>query len=321
MRVLIFFCIFFVGISTNIFAKEINAQYIADLFYKMNGDEKNPTKKINHTKGFCTSGKFIVADNINEKINIPILRQKEIQAEIRYSLGGGNPKQSDKTKTRGMSIKLTDAKGEVWDMVMLNTIINFASNKEDFVEFFESKMPTIDGKIDKVRMEKFNNSKVGKKYLDYINTIGVTKSFANTSFFAIHAFGFDTKNGMKNVKIRFEPQNGVIYLSNSELANLGDNYLKDNFIKEVKKYPIKYNMYIDYANEGDPIDDTTAFWNNPRKSDFVGTLIVEKIINDNCNQDVFFPGILPTGIKAPIDELFDLRDQVYAITFGKRQIK
>ncbi|RDU65107.1 hypothetical protein [Helicobacter sp. MIT 14-3879] len=111
--------------TSNIFAdnhnnksNKITAQEIADLFYKVGGDPKDSHRKVNHNKGFCTSGEFIPNKALLKEYNIPILEQDSIPSLVRYSLGGGNPKISDKDKSRGIAIKM-DGK-EPWVLVMSN---------------------------------------------------------------------------------------------------------------------------------------------------------------------------------------------------------
>ncbi len=51
----------------------------------------------------------------------------------------------------------------------------------------------------------------------------------------------------------------------------------------------------------------------------LGNLNVSQYSGNTCNSDVYFPSEIPTGVGAPNDPLFDVRNQAYAITFGKRQ--
>ena len=98
-----------------------------------------------------------------------------------------------------------------------------------------------------------------------------------------------------------------------------DSIAEEDFIAYTKNKPIEYQMYLEFPNKGDAVDDTTALWTGDHKTLLVGTLKVEKYDGEACNQDVYFPSELPSGVEAPIDPLFDLRTPTYAITFGKRQ--
>lgn len=299
---------------------EYDAEKIADVFYALNGDTNNPHKKINHAKGFCAIGEFKPAKNITQKLQIPLLKESSIPAQIRYSLGGGNPQASDKSKPRGIAIKM-EGKSESWELVMLNTEINFAKNPKEFYEFFAMKVPK-NGKVDNKNIQK--RTKEVPSYANfeaYLSKIGITGSVANTLYHSIHTFYFkDSKNGkMLPARFKFVPTNGVAYLTQEELSKLGDDFLASDFKAKVAKKPIEYKLVLVFANTNDKLDDTTALWSGEHKELEIGTLKVSKYNGTDCNGDVFMPGTLPSGIGEPKDPLFGLRDSTYAITFGRRQ--
>ena len=301
-------------------AKEYDAQDIADVFYALNGDAANPHKKINHAKGFCALGEFKPVKNITQTLQIPILNQSSIPAQIRFSLGGGNPQASDKSKPRGIAIKL-EGKSESWELVMLNTEINFAKNPKEFYEFFAMKVPK-NGKLDTKNIQK-RTQKVAsyRNFEALLSTIGITGSVANTMYHSIHAFYFkDAKSGdMLPARFKLVPLNGVSYLTDEELQARGDDFLESDFKAKVAKKPIEYKLIVVFANANDTLNDTTALWSGEHKELAIGTLKVNKYNGIDCNGDVFMPGTLPQGIGEPKDPLFNLRDSTYAITFSKRQ--
>lgn len=122
-------CLAICCLSGAIYANEVeyDAQKIADIFYQLNADPKNPKAKVNHAKGFCVMGTFEPTLSINKEVDVPLLTQKSLPIQVRYSLGGAF--KDDKSKTRGMAIRIIDPKDSAsWTMVMLNTEINFAKN-------------------------------------------------------------------------------------------------------------------------------------------------------------------------------------------------
>ena len=78
---------------------------------------------------------------------------------------------------------------------------------------------------------------------------------------------------------------------------------KENIAKLMKEVD-SYRNFIEY---------------NSKRGITVGTLNVSQYSGNRCNSDVYFPSEIPTGVGAPNDPLFDVRNQAYAITFGKRQ--
>ncbi len=290
-----------------------DAEKIADIFYALNGDKADPHKKINHSKGFCTAGEFIPSKSLS--VDVPLLKQGSINAEVRYSLGGAIL--DDKSKTRGMALRLL-GKDNQWTMVMLNTEINFAKNPQEFGQFFEMRIP-VNGKVDTKKIAKLTKEVDSYRNFEaYTSKMGISK-LENTPYYSIHTFMFNKNGKTYPAKFKFIPKDGIKYLSEAELAKLDKDFLVSEFKKYVKNKPIEYDMYLVYANDGDIIDDTTALWQGDHKEEYVGTLKVEKYLGNDCNKDVFFPSDLPEGIQPPKDPLFDIRNATYGITFGRRQ--
>ncbi|KAB0575309.1 catalase [Helicobacter pullorum NCTC 12824] len=309
--------------STCLLGTFVNAQEtiydpdkIAEIFYKLNGDPNDSKARVNHKKGFCANATFIADKNFNlSNLNIPLFNQAAIPVQVRYSLGGAI--QDDKSKQRGMALKFMGNE-DSWTMVMLNTEINFAKNPKEFGQFFEMKIPNL---MDPKTIDDLNNNVDSyKNFSAYLDKIGIS-SLEHTPFYSIHTFWFKEKGKDKTIPARwkFIPKDGISYLSQSELKSASKDFLKEDFIAYTKNKPIEYQMYLEFPNKGDAVDDTTALWTGDHKTLLVGTLKVEKYDGEACNQDVYFPSELPSGVEAPIDPLFDLRTPTYAITFGKRQ--
>ncbi|WP_411698680.1 catalase [Helicobacter aurati] len=306
--------------DTQIQLKEYDAEKIADVFYALNGNPNDPHKKINHAKGFCTRGEFIPAKNITKKFDIPLLAEKNIPTQIRYSLGGGNPQASDKSKPRGIALKI-EGKNDSWEIVALNTEINFAKNPNEFGTFFAMQIPK-NGKVDKANIAKLTEEVDSyRNFAKYMEKIGITGSVANTMYHSIHTFFMKDSRSKKFVPARFKlvPVAGVSYLNQEELRTKDDNFLEADFKNKIAQKPIEYKLVFVLANPEDSIYDTTALWSGKHKEIEVGTLKVSKYDGTDCNRDVFMPNVLPNGIGQPQDPLFDVRNETYSITFGRRQ--
>lgn len=307
-----------------VFAKDDNnvydAERIANIFYELNGDSNDPSKKINHTKGFCALGDFMPSKEAKSLFNVPLLNEKVIPTQVRFSMGGGSNKISDKTKVKGLGLKLR-GNTDTWEIVMLNTEINFAKDLKEFGQFFEMRIPK-NGKVD-VETIKKNTQNVAsyrnfEKYLK--DNLGISPSVSNVMYHSIHTFFFkDKMNNLVPARWKFVPLAGEKTLSDAEITKRSDNYLEDTFKNEVSNKPIQYKMFLVLANPDDIIDDTTVLWKGKHKEIEVGLLSVNKYDGTDCNFDVFLPSILPQGIEVPQDPLFETRNVVYGITFGRRQ--
>nr|WP_104577856.1 catalase family peroxidase [Helicobacter felis] len=294
-----------------------DAQKIADIFYRLNGEATHPHKKINHAKGFCATGHFTPKNAAY--FDIPLLKQTTLKAQVRYSLGGGNLQASDASKARGIALSLQGAK-QSWTMVMLNTEINFARTPEEFGRFFEMRIPK-EGKLDqayiKERMQKVPSY---ANFARYMQSVGVTSSVAHTPYYSIHTFFFkDSKSKLLPARFALLPLAKVRTLSQEALKKAKTDFLEQDFKKQIAKHPIGYKMVLILANPGDPIDDTTQLWHGKHKEIELGRLEVGTYSGHECNQEVFMPNNLPDGIEPPKDPLFQVRNEVYALTFARRQ--
>lgn len=296
-----------------------DSESIAELFYTLNGDAKDPHKKINHTKGFCAIGEFVPVKGITKTYDIPLLKESAIPTQVRFSLGGGNPNASDGTKGRGFALKI-GGKSDSWEIVALNAEISFAKDLEEFVKFFEIRIPK-DGKVDSQNLAKVTKETPSfANYEKYLATLPLTPSVANTKYHSVHTFYFkDTKGRDIPARFAFVPVMGEKGLTPDEAKKLGNDFLEADFKNKVASKPIEYKMMLILANPKDKTDDTTALWSGKHKEVQIATLRVTKYDGEGCNRDVFMPAVLPKGVGAPKDPLFETRNEVYGITFGRRQ--
>lgn len=296
-----------------------DAQEIAGYFYTLNADEKNPHKKINHTKGFCAIGELIPNKEVAKNFAIPLLQNKN-KVKVRFSLAGGDMKQSDKSKNRSLALKI-QGKNEVWEMAMTNARITFATNASEFKQFMRLQVQQKEGKItpdkankQRAKMRPFVN------FTKEIQSLPLTPSFANATYHSVHTFGFTQANGdLLLARFSFTPKAGIKGLSKEELENLSDDFLESAFKKAVAKAPMEFDFTLIVPNKKDNIKDTAQVWDGEREQIVLGTLKVSKFDGYGCNSEVFMPGNLPQGVEAPNDDIFELRNLVYAITASKRQ--
>lgn len=314
------------------------AQKITDLFYELNGEATKPHKKINHTKGFCASGEFIPNQKATKDFAIPLLRQKSqknsaksVEAKVRFSLGGNE--QNDKTKSRAMAIKMQSKEGsqnsDFWEIAMTNARINFAKNAREFIEFMQINVEQKQGKI---TAEEAAKKREGvQSFVNFareIGTLGVSPSFANNAYHSVHTFFFKQSNGkLVPARFSFVPKSGIKYLNSKELEEAGKDFLESNFKKQLEHSAVSFSLVLEVAQDGDSLSDTTSLWAETndsgekikREKITLGELKINAFSGYECNGEVFMPSVLPEGIEPPKDDIFDVRNMVYANTFGKRQ--
>lgn len=301
------------------------AEKIADMFYALNGD--NPHKKINHTKGFCASGEFIPNQKVAKDFAIPFLHSPKIEVKARFSLGGSE--QSDKSKSRAMALKMQSQNNDFWEIAMTNSRVNFAKNADEFIQFLRINLEQKQGQITPQEAVKKRESVISfVNFAREIGHLGVSPSFANSTYHSVHTFFFTKSSGEKiPARFSFLPKNGVKNLNPKELEKLNDDFLESSFKKQLKSGAIKFALVLEVARQEDSIEDTTSVWAHidsngekiNREHITLGELKIESFSGYECNEEVFMPSVLPSGVLPPKDNIFDMRSLVYAITFGRRQ--
>ena len=119
-------------------------------------------------------------------------------------------------------------------------------------------------------------------------------------------------------RFSFIPKVGIKGLSKEELNGLNDEFLESAFKKALSKAPVEFDLTLVVPNKNDKIKDTAQVWEGARENIVLGTLKVSKFDGYGCNGEVFMPSNLPHGIQAPNDDIFELRNLVYALSASKR---
>ncbi|ESE40964.1 catalase family peroxidase [Shewanella decolorationis] len=299
---------------------------IAELVDAVNGTpdaaSREAGKKVklrNHTKGFCTSGYFAPNPKLHDSLNIPFFNQNPIKVTARFSLGGTNPKLSDKTPGRFMSLKI-DGDKENLNFVTTNVPIFFASNLDDFFTFQTKVKQGAEGK-----QWLIDNKPDAKAFFNYLTQQPPSPSFANSRYFGVNSFLFtDKQNNSIAGKWIFEPVAGTAALSASELANLGDDFLKAELLQRINTQPAQWDLYIQLAEQGDEINNPTVLWPENRQRILVGKVVIDgKRDSDpqvqQCDKSIFNPLLLPKGIAASDDPILNARTAAYVESFIRRQ--
>lgn len=307
---------FNIGFATNLSQSEkITPTQAADFFYEKFGDKNNPHKKVNHTKGFCVTGDFEPRKDIKDFVKVPLL-YKNSKVLARYSIGGGNAKASDKSPIHGLALQFNNDK-DYWVLVMLNSVINAGKTPDIIVKYL-----SLVGNPNKTKeLEKLASDEPSvAQFIQYGKTLGVLASLANTEFNSQHTYGVTNADGkVLKARIVFVPQAGILEMSQKESKKVNDNFLEKRLENDLKKNTVNYYMYLILANPKDITNDISAIWENTNKKVFLGTLRLKDYKGASCNSDVFLPAILPEGIEAPNDPVFDFRTQAYSITHERRQ--
>jgi len=287
---------------------------------------RHARERSSHAKGFCVGGHFQPASGVSALGGVPLFNEKRLSVVGRFSIGGGNPKASDKSRSvRGLGIRLTSP-DDALDLVMISAPVFFASTPEQFVQFLKAR--TADpqtGQKDPAKIAAFNKANPNvMSHLTHLANTPPPASYAATPYYSAHAFLF-AKADTKPVAARwdFQPVGGFQGLTPEQEEQFPNDFLQAELAERLETAPAQWDAFLQLAQEGDDINDPTSVWHAGRDHHVkVGRLTIDRLIEpgaeDDCTGLVFDPNNLADGISPTDDPILAIRRPAYAISFGRR---
>ena len=281
-----------------------------------------PGFRSSHAKGFFAEGMFIPEKNIDKFIKGSFFQHDRLPAVFRFSIGGSNPKVSDKSRTiRGLSVHISDGK-EQYNLVLNSEPVFFAATLKSVLSFQNARAPDpITNQVNPEKMalhiKKFPEAKT---LTTLLASHPAPYSYATTRYYSNHAFGFHgTQNALNWARIIVKPRANVQYLTKEQEKSLPDNFLENEIKSRLSKSKIIYDVYAQIAGENDSISDPSQTWKGKNEVK-IGELQVDKISRPGLHEDlVFFPLQLPKNIQGADDPILNVRGAVYSESFYRRK--
>jgi catalase len=286
---------------------------------------KQPTFRRAQAKGVCASGYFMGNTVGRSLSSATVFNGDKVPVIARFSVGGGNPRASDKARTvRGLALQLNAPNGEVWMTANISAPVYFVSKPEQFVPFVQVR--TADpatGKPDAAKIKAFSDANPDTlRQGAYLATAPIPASYAHAQFWSTNAFELvNAKGDSQFVRWQFVPDAGVLGLSDEQLKAMPDEFLADELRKRVAAAPVSFSFKLQLADKGDQLVDPTQQWPADRAVVPAGTLVIDKVepgAGGACDKITFNPLALPKGIKASSDPVLLARPAPYGISLGRR---
>lgn len=251
---------------------------------------------------------------------------KNSAAQLRFSVGGGNPKVPDATKTvnRGMSLRIDPNGAGNTEFVMVNAPVNFVKSPEQMLAFLQARLPGADGKPDAAKIKAFTDANPettnqGK----FLGGKPVPGSWVGVNYWAIHPYTFTSASGAKQiVKFRMIPDAGEIGLSDDDAKARPADFLVDDIkARLAAKSTASFSMVAITGSAQDARLDATLLWpdEDRRPAIKIATLTITALEkNEVCDGQIFDPTNLADGLAGPDDPLFTQRQPAYAISISQR---
>ena len=286
---------------------------------------KQPGFRRSQAKGVCASGHFVGNAEGRALSRAAVFSGERIPVVARFSVGGGNPKASDKSRnSRGLALQFALPNGEQWQMANISAPIFFVARPEQFAPFFRVRTPdAATGKPDAARLEAFNQAHPETtRQGAYFAKAPVPASYAGVNYWGVNAFEVTNAQGAKQfVRWQFEPAAGLASLSDEQLAAMPDDFLADELRRRVATAPAEFDFRFQLAEPGDAVTDPTTAWPATRKLVSVGRLVIDRVepgAGGACERITFNPLVLPAGIAPSADPVLQGRAAPYVVSLGRR---
>jgi catalase len=295
---------------------------IADALFAVGGNHKGV--RASGAKGICVKGAFTPSPEAPSLTKAPHFA-RPVPMTARFSMGGGNPTISDKTKptTRGFAMDFEDPSGAM-TFYFVSAPIFSTKTPRQLLDFVTVRLPGPDGKPDAEKIRAFASANPETtRQAAWLNARPVPASFAGVDYWGVQAYTLTNAKGEATIaKLKAVAGAGQLGLSDDELKTKPDSFYADELKERLGKGPVTFDFVAILGEPGDPTNDSTAMWpEENRKTVKLGTIAIAALeANTVCDEKTSDPVLnLPEGVAGPAnDPMFEIRSPAYAISRSRR---
>lgn len=289
---------------------------------------KQATFRRAQAKGLCASGYFEGHAAARALSSASVFNGDKVPVIARFSVGGGNPKASDKSKSaRGLALQFSPANGEVWMTANISAPVYFVRTPEDFVSFLQvrSNDPAT-GKPDPDKLKAFNEAHPETLLQGaWLAKAPVPASYGAVNYWGVNTFELRNAQGERQaVRWQFIPVAGSLGLSDEQLKDLPSDFLADELRQRVARAPVAFDYKLQLAEAGDILLDPTQAWPDSRPLVTAGRLVINQVeasAGGACDRMTFNPLVTPAGITPSADPVLNARAAAYGVSLGRRLVE
>jgi catalase len=278
-----------------------------------------------HAKGVLCAGTFTATPGAAGLSRAPHLQGATHRAHVRFSNGSGDPNAPDGARDgRGIGLKVYLPGGGATDIVGLNLPVFFVRTPEDLIAFNQARRPdpaTGAPDMDTVGAFLAEHPETVPAVTAAIMTLPPA-SYAEVTYHALHAFRFVAADGAAiHGRYHVVPRAGDASITDEEAATRAPGYLRDELEARFADGPVAFDLDVEIAGPGDPVDDPSALWPDGRERVRIGTLELTGLANDREQGDdilVFDPTRVVDGIELTDDKILLARPGAYSVSVARR---
>ena len=270
-----------------------------------------------HAKGRFYGGTFTATPEATALCRAGHLSGAPTPVVVRWSNAGGDASVPDaKPDIRGMAVKFRLADGTSTDLLG-QTSPRFPTNSpEEFVAMTEASVKPATFPLFLLRHPKMLPAiAAGVR----AQAIGRPVSFAEVTFYPIHAYGWLDAGGARTwVRYVFRPVATAADRLDQEFS--GPDRLAEEMAARLARGPVIHEMWVQVAGEGHDPHLTTSVWKGARELLAGHVLVTEELPDPEAGDGptVFDPTRTVDGIELSDDPILRYRPAAYTESINRR---
>jgi catalase len=246
--------------------------------------------------------------------------QTAVPATVRLSNGSGDPTVPDYApEVRGLAVSFHQP--YCWRTDNLAQTIPFYvfRDQEGYLDSLRASKPSPAALVRIPLLAVRNPRLVTTLRQNAKAMLSLPASFASRPYYPFHAFKWvNADGGERWVRYTWRPAVDEPEISRSEAKRRGADYLFDELRERLDRQPVRMELEVQIAGEGDDPHNPSSVWPDERERVVVGTLEVTAIDPEADDGIVFDPMRLTDGIEPSDDPVLRYRPRVYSLSHERR---
>lgn len=284
---------------------------------------QHPGLRPMHAKGLVVEGSFTPSGAGAALSEAALLQGAPTPVTARFSDATGLPAIPDgnpNANPHGLGVRFHLADGGEMDIVSNSLKFFPVATGEEFLGLLQAVAASGPDAAKPTPLERFvaDHPTVPRAFA----STATPASFARERYNGVNAFVLvDAAGQRRPFRFRLAPVAGEAHLSAEDAAKQAPDFLVDEMRAELGRGPVRYRLLAQLAKPGDPTADASQAWPDDRELVDLGEIALTRPAADNAAAEkelMLLPGNLPDGIETSDDPMIDVRDETYAVSFGRR---
>jgi catalase len=279
----------------------------------------HPRHRALHAKGVICAATFTATPEAAQLTRAVHMQGEPVPAIARFSNGGGDPTVPDYVPdVRGLAVSFELPDGSRTD-ISSQTLPRYAfKDQEGFLAALKISKPSLRSAL---RLPAFiARYPAAVRALPNVQKVmNVRSGFPARRYYAFHAYKWTAADGSERfVRYTWLPTVAEDEPSKADVKKRGANFLFDDLRARLEREPVRMELELQIAGEGDDPDDPSDVWPDDRERVVAGTLEVTAIDPDADDSIVIDPTRVADGIEPSNDPVLHYRPKVYDLSHGLR---